>query len=335
MTDTTATATGTADALPEATPRLEHFPVSFFATVMGTAGLAIATHRLELLLGTRQIASLVLGGIAAGLFVAVATFYAAKLIRHRQAVVAEWHHPVRLSFFPTISISLLLLSIIALPLDRAVAGALWTAGAALHLTFSLVILSTWIGHRPFEPPHLNPAWFIPAVGNIIVPLAGVPLGHVEISWFFFSFGVMFWIVLLTLVFNRLIFHNPLPDRLLPTLMILVAPPAVGFLAYVKLDGGVLDGFARLFFYAGLGLFLLVATKIGQMARIRFALSWWAYSFPLAALATAASVFAETIGGTPALVLFVALYAVLAVVLAILVVATVRAIAAGAICQPEH
>lgn len=331
MTDTTAEAT------PKVTARrLEHFPVSFFATVMGTAGLAIATHRLELLLGAGPVASLVLGGVASGLFVAVAGLYAIKLARYRDAVVAEWHHPVRLSFFPTISISLLLLSLIALPLDPGLADGFWMVGAAVHLVFSLVILSTWIGHRPFEPPHLNPAWFIPAVGNIIVPLAGVPLGHVEVSWFFFSFGVMFWIVLLTLVFNRLVFHNPLPDRLLPTLMILVAPPAVGFLAYAKLNGGAIDGFGRLFFYAGLGLFLLVATKIGQMARIRFALSWWAYSFPIAALTTAASVYADVLGRTPAAIgLFVALYGVLAVVIAILVVATARAIVAGAICQPEH
>ena len=32
---------------------------------------------------------------------------------------------------------------------------------------------------------------------------------------------MFWIVLLTLVMNRLIFHDPLPDRLVPTLVILI------------------------------------------------------------------------------------------------------------------
>jgi tellurite resistance protein len=315
--------------------RIENFPISFFAVVMGTAGLSLATHRLELLLGTRQLASLLLGGVAAALFLAIALLYLVKLVRHRDAVVAEWHHPVRLSFFPTISISLLLLAGIALPVDRSVAAGLWAVGTLLHLGLGLAILSVWIGHRPFEPPHLNPAWFIPPVGNIIVPLAGVPLGHVEIGWFFFSFGVLFWIVLITLVFNRLIFHNPLPERLLPTLMILVAPPAIGFLAYTKLQGGVVDGFGRMLFYAGLGLFLLVATQVGRMARIAFALSWWAYSFPLAALTTAAAVFAEAIGGTALTALFVGLYGLLVSVIAVLVVATLRAIASGAICRPEH
>ncbi|RAI45803.1 SLAC1 anion channel family protein [Rhodoplanes roseus] len=334
MTDAT-TAIAPATAATSTASRLANFPISFFATVMGTAGLSLATHRLELLLGAGHLASLTLGAAAALLFVAVAAVYLAKIARHWDAVVAEWHQPVRLSFFPTVSISLLLLALVALPVDRTAAGILWTLGAVLHFGFSLSILSVWIGHRPFEPPHLNPAWFIPAVGNIIVPLAGVPLGHVEVCWFFFSFGVLFWIVLMALVFNRLIFHDPMTERLLPTLMILVAPPSIGFLAYFKLDGGIIDALARFFFYAALGLFLLVATQVGRMMKISFALSWWAYSFPLAALTTASAVFAEAVGGSVLVGIFVTLYALLATVIAMLVVATVRAVAGGEICRPEH
>lgn len=330
MAETGVVAQGTAPV-----SRLENFPISFFATVMGLAGFSLATHRLELLLGAGPVASRAIAAVAAGLFVVIAALYLAKAIGHRAAVMAEWHHPVRLSFFPTVSISLLLFAILALPLNRSLAEALWMVGASLHLYATLAVVSAWIGHRPFEPPNLNPAWFIPAVGNIIVPLAGVPLGWVEISWFFFAFGLLFWIVLVTLVFNRLIFHNPLPERLLPTLMILIAPPAIGFLSYLRLAGGTLDGFARIFFYVGLGLFLLVATQFGRMIRLRFALSWWAYSFPIAALTTAAAVFAEAIGDTVLVGVFVALYALLLAVIVLLVVATVRAIAAGAICQPEH
>lgn len=48
-----------------------------------------------------------------------------------------------------------------------------------------------------------PAWFIPVVGNIIVPLAGVRFAPAEVSWFFFSIGLVFWIVLLAIVMYRL------------------------------------------------------------------------------------------------------------------------------------
>lgn len=325
---------GESAAHAPAESRLAHFPVSFFAVVMGTGGLSLATHKLERLLDAGPRASLVIGGIAGAAFLVIGLLYLAKALRHPRAVIAEWHHPVRLSFFPTISISLLVLSLVALPVSRDAAEPLWIAGTVMQVVFSLAVLSAWIGHREFQPPHLNPAWFIPAVGNIIVPVAGVPLGYVEPSWFFFSFGLLFWLVLLTLVFNRLIFHTPLPERLLPTLTILIAPPAIGFLAWLGLSGHGIDAFAHILFYAGLALFLLVATQAGRMVRIKFALSWWAYSFPLAALTTAAAVFADAIGGRTITGIFFALYALLAVVLTVLVIATVRAIFAGAICRPE-
>jgi tellurite resistance protein len=314
--------------------RLQHFPISFFAVVMGLAGLSIATHRVELHLGMAAFASLAIAAAAALVFVTVAAIYATKLVRHPKAVLADWHHPVRLSFFPTVSISLLLLSLIVLTALPSVALVLWGIGTALHLYATLVIVSAWIGPRPFEPPQLNPVWFIPAVGNILVPLAGVPLGFVEIGWLFFATGLTFWIVLMTLVFNRLIFHHPLPERLLPTLMILVAPPAVAFLSYLRLTGGGLDPFARILFYAAIFLFLLVAMQARRLVRLPFALSWWAYSFPLAALTTATAVYAAAAGSTILTAVFIGFYLLLCVVIAVLAIHTAGAICRGEICRPE-
>jgi tellurite resistance protein len=318
----------------KAISRLAHFPVAFFAAVMGSAGFAIATQRAEQTFGAGNVASTAISVFAGGLFLVLAAVYLAKALRHPAAVLAEWRHPVRLSFFATVSIGVLLLSVTALPHARLAAESLWLVGTTLQLFVSLSILSAWIGDRKFETPHLNPAWFIPAVGNIVVPLAGVPLGHVETSWFFFAVGVLFWVVLLTLVFNRLIFHHPLPERLVPTLMILVAPPAVAFLAYMRLTGGALDPFARILFYAALSLFLLVACQIRRLVRLRFALSWWAYSFPLAALTTATAVYGEAIGSALLKAVFVALYALLAAVMTLLAFLTIRALARGEIMQPE-
>ena len=43
-------------------------------------------------------------------FVVIAAVYVAKAVRYPQAVAAEWHHPVKLAFFSTITISLLLMA---------------------------------------------------------------------------------------------------------------------------------------------------------------------------------------------------------------------------------
>jgi tellurite resistance protein len=314
-----------------ASERLENLPVSLFSVVMGLAGLTLAWQRAE---GRFEIAvSPWLAALTAGVFVLLATLYAAKLLRHPQAVAKEFSHPLKLSFFPTFSIALVLLAAVFLPHAARLSYSLWALGAALHLAFTLAVMSIWVRHTGFEITHVNPAWFIPVVGNIVVPIAGVVLGEVEVSWFFFAVGLVFWLVLLTIIFYRMIFHAPLPERMVPTLFILLAPPAAGFLSYVELAGG-LDAFARVLYYTALFLFLLLAVQARLFLRLKFALSWWAYSFPLAAL-TLATLRMQRLTGAEALGhLGDALLALLTALLALLVVLTLRAVARREICVAE-
>ncbi|MEA3292458.1 MAG: SLAC1 anion channel family protein, partial [Pseudomonadota bacterium] len=185
----------------------------------------------------------------------------------------------------------------------------------------------------FQINHINPAWFIPVVGNILVPIAGVPLGYPEISWFFFSIGIVFWLVLLTIFFNRIIFHDPMPQRLVPTFFILIAPPAVAFIAWFKL-GGELDAFARVLYYTALFFSLLLATQIGKFARLPFFLSWWAYSFPLAALTVATMLMYQELQTPWFKWLSILLLALVTLVILMLVVKTVAAISSRGICIEE-
>lgn len=317
-----------------ATPqRLEHFPVSFFASVMGTTGLAIAWKKAHAVLGVPEGIGCALTLWAAVLFSILALVYLTKLVRHWPAVRHEFAHPVRINFFPAFSISLLLLAAAFSEQQPGLATGLWSLGALLHLGFTVTVMSSWIHHSHYDIKHANPAWFIPVVGNVIVPVAGVALAPPEISWFFFSIGVVFWLVLMTIVMYRLFFHEPLPERLTPTLFILIAPPAVGFIAWVKLNDGNIDAFARILYYVALFLTLLLASNALRFFRVRFFLSAWAYSFPLAAMTIATLVMAEKLGG-----LFVPLsgllLTVLTLVLLLLTGRTLLGIRRGEICQPE-
>jgi tellurite resistance protein len=300
---------------------------------MGLSGLTLALLRLEHAAGIPHTLSVSALIVAAASAVIIAFFYLTKAIRHPQAVRAEWHHPVRLAFFPAASISLILLATAAFPFSQRVSLVLWAVGAVLHFFGTLAVVSAWISHRPFDIPHLNPAWFIPAVGNVLVPIAGAKLGFTEVSWFFFSVGMVFWLILLTLIFNRLIFHNPLPERLFPTMVILIAPPAVGFIAYTQLVDGI-DPFARVLYYAAVMFAFLLLAQLPKMARLSFALSWWAYSFPIAALTIATFLYAEMTGSDWHLYAAYGVFAVLALVITLLVVRTIVAITGAEICEPE-
>ena len=265
---------------------LAHVPAAAFASVMGLAGLALALAAAETAWSWPPIASRAALAVALLAFAALAGLLVAKARSAPAALAAEWQHPVRIAFFPAISISLLLVGTALLPALPALGAALWLAGTVGQGALTLAVVARWIGRSPFQPMHLSPAWFLPAVGNVIVPQAGVPLGYVETSWLFFSAGTLFWLVLLTLVMNRLIFHDPLPARLQPTLAILVAPPALAFLAWTALNGGTLDAFARILFGLAVVFLAVVLTQAQAFRTLPFAISWWALSFPAAALTVA-------------------------------------------------
>ncbi len=313
--------------------RLPFFPIAAFAIVMGVTGLALAWGRFEQVFALSWSVGQGITVLAGGLFITITLLYSLKLLRHRSAVIKELRHPVKLNFFPAFSISLILLATATLPLWPELSRLLWMVGSALHLLLTLYVMNVWMHHEHFQIQHINPAWFIPVVGNILVPIAGTAHGFYEISWFFFSLGLLFWLVLLTIFFYRVIFHNPLPQRLLPTLFILIAPPAVGFLSYLSLHGE-LNHFARILYYAGLFTTLLLATQLVRFIGIRFFLSWWAYSFPLAAITLATLTMYARLDLVFFKWLSVILFAVLNLVLLMLLVRTAVAVWRREICVEE-
>ena len=331
MTDTTQTGAAAPATVPHS--QLEHFPVTFFAIVMGMTGLSLALSALERAYGMAPVGSVLAYAASILIFGLVSVFYVLKAMRYPAAVRAEWNHPVRLAFFPAISISLLLIATLTLARAPALAEAMWLVGVVVQGALTIAVISGWIGHRAFQTPHLSPAWFIPAVGNVIVPIAGVQMGYLEVSWYFLSVGLIFWIVLLTLVMNRLIFHDPMPGRLQPTLVILIAPPAVGFLAWVSLTGQI-DAFARILMNGAYLFTLLVAVQLPRIVKLPFALSFWALSFPFAAVTVASFLYADRTGSAAHHLFGTVLAGVLLVIIAALLLRTLRAIRADEICRPE-
>ncbi|MBK8961731.1 MAG: SLAC1 anion channel family protein [Candidatus Competibacteraceae bacterium] len=335
MTTSAPASAAPGDTPPQERPHhwLEHFPVTLFSAVMGTSGLTLAWLKAHAVLGAPVIVGEGLRGVASALFVLLLVFYLLKAARHPEAVKLEMRHPIKINFIPTISISLLLLSVCYLEAAPVLAFWLWVTGAVLHLGLTLGVFGSWIHHTHYAIQHANPAWFIPVVGNIIVPVAGIRLASPEISWFFFSIGVVFWIVLLTIVLYRLIFHEPLPARLAPTLFILLAPPSVGFIAYVNMTGAV-DGFARVLYYTALFLALLLASNAVRFLRLPFFISAGAYSFPLAALTLATLVMSVHLPDAIFQPLGMGLLALLSLVVTVLAARTLIAVWRREICRPD-
>ncbi len=325
--------------------RLRNFHITFFAIVLGMAGFSLAVQKVggqngNGIMPALEIPATVLLYLTIALFGLVTLVYLLKIIRYPDTLGKEFNHPIKINFFPLIAKIFLVLSVAFLDRDMQVSFYLWSVGAALQFIASIVIISIWMRHTHFKIEQMTPGWFIPIVGSLIVPIAGVPHGFIEISWFFFSVGLIFWIALFTIVMYRMFFHSPIPDRLLPTLFILFAPPAIAFIAYVKLaglmapDGAGLDAFARILYYFSLFMFILILFKIQILAKINFFLSWWAYSFPLAAKTLATVVMLHMTHSTFYKNLALFELALLALVIVLLIVVTINAIAKAEICVED-
>jgi tellurite resistance protein len=264
--------------------RIKHFPVPFFAVVMGIAGLAIAFQKAHHLFGAPKIIYEGLMFFAAFAFVAISAFYMAKLYFFPEEVKKDFLHPIRVNFFAAISISLLLLGINFYFYFPLLAVVLWSFGTLIHLFMTFYVVSFWIRNN-FEIIHTNPAWFIPIVGNVLVPIVGVDLLPKEVSLYFLSVGLFFWVLLGTIIFYRIIFHHQMPQKFIPTLFIFIAPPAVGFVSYIKIFGAF-DFNAMFLLNIALFFTTLLFFMGKSFSRLKFFISWWAFTFPLDAVSIA-------------------------------------------------
>ena len=256
-------------------PRLQYFPVSWFATVMGLSGLSIAWNRAEHFFNPGFCLSSLLLGLTSLWFFLLIGIYATKIAKYPAEVRAELTHPVKQAFAPTFSISLLLLSVAYLQSAREFSFWLWAIGTICHLGFTFYILSSWMHHTKYEIAHLNPALFI-----------------------------------------------------------FIAPPAVGFISWFNLTGSI-DAFGHILYSVAAIFTLLLFSQINHFRRIPFFLSWWAYSFPLAAMTIATFLMAKITGQAMYLWLGAGLLGLLSALIAMLVWRTARAVARRQICVPGH
>jgi tellurite resistance protein len=303
------------------TPSIQHLPITLFATVMGLGGLTIATENLEKHFGAAGYASIALLSLTTAVWLSLVVAYVIKWIRFPAAVRAELDHPIRLSFFPASSIGLILIAASFYRYLPDLSNVLWWIAVVAQLAFTLIILNRWIHSEHFTIEHNSPAWFIPILANLLVPISGAPLGHEEVSYFFFAIGIVFWLPLMAISLNRSFFFAPIPQRLLPTLFIMIVPPAVGFTAWTALHGGKLDDFGRILYFVGLFMTLMVISQWRKFVGLPFALTWWAFSFPLATITVASFLYFSLVDEVFFLVLAISLYVVLALLVTTLTVRT--------------
>lgn len=273
----------------------------WFSLVMGLSGLALAWHSAQAALGDMATGiALVVGGLAVLVFGVLLVASVLRMVRYPQALADDLKHPVRHAFVAALSVSLLLLATVGVALGGATGGlstvwrGVWWLGSVTQLWATVWVLSRWIapaaaaqpGQGPGNTglwPAVTPVLLIPVVGNVVAPLAGIPLGMDGWSAAQMGIGVFFWPLVLLLTLARRIAHSPLPERVLPAWFITIAPPAVIGLVLVQMQAPL--PVVQALWGVGLFFLLWVAPVIKRIVAQPFGVAFWALSFPLAAFTT--------------------------------------------------
>jgi tellurite resistance protein len=258
--------------------RLAKLPVSLFSSVMGMMGVGMLSRLVEKTFALPWKISILWGIVGIVVFTVVAILYILKLALNFKAVKEEFFHPVAMSFFATATISTMLVGYFLQNTWSYIGEWFIIIGAIAHLILTLFIFSQWVRQTHFEIHHMNPSWFIPIVGLVLIVPLGGNLFPQWALWFFLAVGGFSYVTFGAILLYRIIFHHPLPEKLAPTLMILIAPPSALALSFVQLIGAPL-GFA--WYSIAVSFVLLLLTLVDMFMKVKFDLSWWAYTFPLA------------------------------------------------------
>jgi tellurite resistance protein len=290
-------------------------PASFFSMVLGLAGLGAAWRAAARAYGVSPWLADALLAASAALWVTLLAAQVVKALVAREALRAELEHPVQGSLAALGPASLLLLaSGIAAHLPD-LARLLFWIGAAAQLALGVWLVGRWL-LLPVDPKLVTPALYLPPVaGNLLAAIAAGAVGRGDAGWLFFGAGVVSWLLVGAALLVRYLSAGELPAALRPLVAIEIAPPAVALVAWQALEGGAPDAISR--GLLGFALFqgLVVARLLGRLREVPFSPAYWAFSFPLAALAAGAlrqaAAAPASVAGALALPLFVVANAAIA------------------------
>ncbi|GGR79203.1 C4-dicarboxylate ABC transporter [Streptomyces humidus] len=351
-------------------PRAEavrHLGPNWYATVMGTAIVATAGVALPVRVpGLRPLCA-AFWALSLALLAALLIARALHWRHHRDQARAHLLDPATAPFYGCLAMALLAVGGGALTVGRdwigvgaavALDAALFTVGTAVAVTAAVVVPYLMAVHHRVAASQATPVWLLPlvapmvsaALGPLLVPYlpAGQPRQTLLLACFaLFGLSLLATFVMLPLMFGRLVTRGPLPLALTPTLFLVLGPLGQSTTAagkFAEVAPGVLPGpdgrdagaLAVLYGVPVMGFALLwLCLAAAHVARARrqgmgFAMTWWAFTFPVGTCVTGAAALARHTGLVVFDVLACALYLVLVAAWGVVAAHTARGLLSGAL-----
>ena len=263
---------------------ITRIPLNTLAIPLGLAGLADIWSDSTAALALPAVVGQMFWIIAAIGWLGMITAHLVRGHRSTATLGSQLRHPVQgplASLVPLVGMLLADDLHAYLPIAGVVLG---VASISVSTLFAGWLVSTWTtGELHWES--LHGGYFLPTVAaGYIASYTAATLGSRSIAIGAFVVASFFWVALFTLLIARLAFRPSLPAPLLPTLAILMAPPAVAARAWFAIAGNnpneVQDALAAL----AVVLVIVEGGILRRYLRLSFSLGFWSFTFPVAAMA---------------------------------------------------
>jgi tellurite resistance protein len=255
-----------------------------FGVPLGLAGLATAWHAAGAKLGTSAAVPGAIDVLAAVVLLILGALYVAQGPRR---VLADLRDPVQAPFVAVPAIT-------AMMLAAALASVAFAAGRVLVVIFLAVAIGIagwlagqWIaGGADQEAVHSG--YYLPAVAGGLVGVITLSQVHLRgLAEASFGIGVLSWVLLGSVVLNRLITAKRMPAAMQPVTAIELAPPALAGVAWFALAA---RGITLIAYAIGGYLVLMALVQVRLLPhylKLRFTPGFWSFTFSYAIAITLA------------------------------------------------
>ena len=272
---------------------LRNLPIGMYGMVMGLAGLGLSARAAAPVLpGVVRAPAyftelwVALGFIA---FLVLLPLYLFKIFWYPEEVKREFTNPATLGFCGALPVGMSLVAGGVAPYAPMLGHILWWASLALLVAFQAWALSRLLAGG-MEVAQLNGGWLIVLLGGIVLPGPGISLGEADAARFAYGVSAPIGPVLVALLLYRAAFAPPLPEALRPSWFILLVPPTLIYANGVALYPGM--AFLENLYFLALVLAAALLVYSRRFLGWAFGAPWWAFTFPLDALAYAAARYAQ-------------------------------------------
>jgi tellurite resistance protein len=256
-------------------------PLALFGIPLGIAGLAGGWTAASLELDAPTWPAEALYGASSALWIVLIVLYAAGAARHRGTFLADIMHPATGTFASLIPLVAILLAVHYSQYAFTVFAGICVLGIAILAIVAAQLIARWLRGQ-VELNSFHGGYFIPVVAGPNIASIGFSAIHEhQAAIAALGAGLFFWVAITAAVIIRMAGGDELPVGMKPGMAAFLAATATTNLAWLFAHPGGVDEMQQILTGVLVLMLLVQFFLLGEYGKLRFSLSWWIFTFPLA------------------------------------------------------